>query len=496
MAPMKEATTSYKRVLEQSKVGPAMPPDITHLPLTFLDISLAGPVYVRRQFFYDFPHSTHHFLHTTLPTLKNSLSIALQRFFPLAGNLLCPPPPEKPYIHCTGGDSVALTVAESASGNFNIYSSNRPKSLQDLEEVSVPELPWRTTTEEDGNDDDVTLVFPTVALKVTVFPNAGLCIAITYCHIMDGSCCSHFMKTWASFCRRQLSTEDMTTFEDNYMPLPSYDRGLIRDPRGLEAIFLGDYFTDRSSWKQSLVGKTSKRLRREDDECRYKATVVLRREDIEVLQKSAMKQWRKDDEEESTCPMYLSKFVAACGFVWASYVEATRHIDDDGEEEEECFLFAADCRKRMEYPVPENYFGNCINRCFVWLKRKEVKGDEGFVKGVKGIWKEVEDMKREPLRDAEKWNERAQKAFVLGSAVLLVTGSPKFGVYETDFGFGRPKKVEMVHSPKCVSLAEEGRRDGEGGLEFGLVFRRNEYEDFMSIVEKRLRTLQELYGPL
>ncbi|MCI55201.1 coumaroyl-CoA:anthocyanidin 3-O-glucoside-6''-O-coumaroyltransferase 1-like, partial [Trifolium medium] len=54
--------------------------------------------------------------------------------------------------------------------------------------------------------------------------------------------------------------------------------------------------------------------------------------------------------------------------------------------------------------------------------------------------------------------------FEFGS-VLLVTGSPKFNVYETDFGFGKPVKVEMVHSFKCMSIAESG--DGEGGIEVG-----------------------------
>jgi len=43
--------------------------------------------------------------------------------------------------------------------------------------------------------------------------------------------------------------------------------------------------------------------------------------------------------------------------------------------------------------------------------------------------------------------------FVLGSRVL-VGWSPKFAVYETDFGFGRLAKVEMMVHPH-VSLSKD-----------------------------------------
>ncbi|KAI9086704.1 hypothetical protein K1719_031298 [Acacia pycnantha] len=337
---------------------------------------------------------------TTLPSLKHSLSIALRLFFPLAGNLLCPPPPHKPFIHYTGDHSVALTVVEYTSDYFNIYSANSPKNLKDIYSL-VPELSW-SAEDEDVDGADPTFVFPILALQVTIFPNAGLCIAITYCHVMDASSCSHFMKTWASICRSDGG--DVTFLEKSP---PSYDREVIKDPRGLEAVSLRDYFKERSTWKDSLVGITSKRVLIDDD--LYKSTIVFGREEIELLRK------------------------------WGN--KSTRYRDDKEEEKDEYFRFAADCRNRLEHPVENNYFGNCITRCHATLKRKEVKGEEGFLKAVKVIEKAIEDMKKEPLNDAEKWKENYWNKFALGSAVLA-TGSSNFTFYETDFGFGRPKKVE------------------------------------------------------
>lgn len=328
----------------------------------------------------------------------------------------------------------------------------------------------------DVNEIDQTLVFPIIALQVTVFPNQGLCIAITYCHVMDDNSCSHFMKSWASICR---SSGDTTFLEKS---LPCYDRELIKDPRGLEAIFLEDYFKERSTWKDSLVGKTSSGIINGVDDY-FKATIVFGKKDIEKLRKWLMTQWKKHDE--TNAPKYLSNFVVTCGFVWVSLVK-TRYRNEDEEEKVEYFRFAADCRNRLEYPIPEKYLGNCLTRCHATLKRKEVKGEEGFLKAVKEIGRAIEDMKEDPLKDAEKWKENFMKMFVLGSSVL-VTGSPKFKVYETNFGFGRPTKVEMVHSFKGMALAES--RYEEGGLEVGLVFRRDEYEYFISVVERGLEAL-------
>ncbi|KAJ1434624.1 Transferase [Sesbania bispinosa] len=464
------------KLVEQCRVGPASPPDpttnrTTTLPLTFLDLSLAGPVYVRRQFFYNYPYSTHHFYETTLPSLKRSLSLTLQHFFPLAGNLLCPPKPHKPFISCSADDSVTFTIIESAA-DFNHLSANHPKSLKEYSHL-VAKLTYTMA------DDDM-FIFPLVALQASIFPNHGLCIAITYCHVMDDNSCSHFMKTWSSIHR--------TGGVDLTKSPPCFDRKALKDPRGLEAVFLRDYFEERSTWKDKLIVQSQTSERANGDEDYVKATIVFSRDDIEKLKRRALNEWKKNDEFINA-PQYLSKFVVTCAFVWVSLVKTRCRDYDDHQEEsdhvkEEYFRFAADCRDRLEYPIPATYFGNCLTRCHAMLKRKDIKGEGGFLNAVRGIERAITDMKVEPFEGAENWKALFKKTFVLGSTVL-VTGSPKFTVYETDFGFGRPVKVEMAHSFKCMSLAESG--DKEGGLEFGLIFRSREFEYFISVIEEGLQ---------
>ncbi|MED6154917.1 hypothetical protein PIB30_001058 [Stylosanthes scabra] len=487
------------KLVEQTQAGLAKAhhdnhhPNIKSLPLTFLDLPFTGPIYVRRQFFYILPYSTNHFYQNTLPTLKLSLSLTLQRFFPLAGNLICPPPPHKPFIGCTNQDTITLTVVESSS-HFDHISSNDPKSVKDLDHL-VPNLTGKAIY--DKSDD--TIVSPLMALQVTVFPNHGLCIAITYCHVMDDRSCGLFMKFWSSLCRIISCGEilDSTLLKEHHLLPPCFDREILKDTNDLETVLLKDYFNERKIWKEKLIAQSQSQsqiqIQNQNDESileedYVKTTIVIGKEDIRGMKMFAMKKLKKSNGYKA--PQYLSTFVVICGFIWSSLIKTTRDNNDNNEEEdEEHFHFPADCRNnnRLGYPIPITYFGNCITQCQTKLKRKELNGEDGFVNAVKVIEKGINDMKSSPFRGAENWKELFIKLFVFGNSAFHVMASHKLGVYETDFGFGRPKKVEMVHSSKAISLAECGHV--EGGVEVGLVLNRLEYKRFVNVLKQGLQDL-------
>ncbi|XP_057731357.1 coumaroyl-CoA:anthocyanidin 3-O-glucoside-6''-O-coumaroyltransferase 2-like [Arachis stenosperma] len=454
-------------------------------PLTFLDIPLAGPIYVKRLFFYKYPFSTNHFYQTTLPYLKRSLSLTLQSFFPLAGNLLCPPPPHKPFIQCTNEDSVAFTVVES-SLDFNLLASNNPKSINDLRTLA-PNLVGKAMHHDHDSGDDDTLVFPILALKATVFANRGVCIAINYCHVMDDRSCGQFMKSWSSLCGTIIRNgeEVESTLLDKYLPPPPcFDRGVLKDPKGLESIFLNDYFRERQSFKDKVVSQSQTgSLRAEEEEDYVKATIVFGRKEMEGMKRFALNELKKSNRSEA--PQYLSSFVVTCAFLWSTLVKTKHRDEEENDAKEDCIRFAADVRERLEYPIAENYFGNCITRCHARLKRKELKGKDGFVNAARVIDKAVNDMKEEPFRGAENWKSTFIKLFVLGNSGLLVAGSHKFGVYDTDFGFGRPVKVEMLHSFRVMSIADTGDTE-KGGIEFGMVFTKAEFQCFQHKLQQGL----------
>ncbi|CAN1832786.1 Phenolic glucoside malonyltransferase 1 [Linum perenne] len=69
-----------------------------------------------------------------------------------------------------------------------------------------------------------------------------------------------------------------------------------------------------------------------------------------------------------------------------------------------------------------------------------------------------------------------------GGLNVGIAGSPRFGVYDVDFGFGRPNKVEITSIDKglAMSMAENG--DGSGGVEVGVVMLKYEMEKFTSLM--------------
>lgn len=163
------------QVLSQSHVSPPQGsvPD-TSLPLTFFDAPWFLCIPIQRLFFYEFPHSTHHFTQTVLPSLKSSLSHTLQIFYPFAANLICPPPPQKPHILFSDDDSVPFTVAESSADLDRTIGYHHARDVEDLHPF-VTELPPARVMENNN-----TRVVPLMAIQVTVFPNSGICIGVTF----------------------------------------------------------------------------------------------------------------------------------------------------------------------------------------------------------------------------------------------------------------------------------------------------------------------------
>jgi hypothetical protein len=101
----------------------------TSLPLTFFDLLWLRFPPVEYLYFYELTKSTTFFYETLLPNLKHSLSLTLQHFLPLAGNITWPIDSSKPIINYVRGDSVSFTVVESKS-SFKDISSHHCEASQ------------------------------------------------------------------------------------------------------------------------------------------------------------------------------------------------------------------------------------------------------------------------------------------------------------------------------------------------------------------------------
>ncbi|KAJ6696641.1 hypothetical protein OIU85_003034 [Salix viminalis] len=441
----------------------------TSLPLTFFDYPwlLCRPM--ERLFFYELPYPALYLTQTIVPSLKNSLSLTLQHFFPLASNLMCPSSPRKPYILFKDGDSIPFTVVESTL-DFDQVIGDQARDVRELQ-CFVPNWPPTCVASDD------TRVVPLLALQVAVFPNSGICIGAKFCHVVaDGTAFNHFMKSWASIFR---SREDIACLEKSM--LPSHDRSGIKDPLELESIFTKQWWNWASSWDYDL-GSTR------DDQLGDKVgvTFTISQTLIERLKDLVSNRCMENYQEQ----VNVSTFVVACAFTWVNLIKSQEKEASDLFDSDEVyhFVFVADCRNRLEAKLPETYFGNCLAICFVPVKKRELLGEHGIIIAAKAIGGKVKELERGVLLGAEKWISSWKEISEQGRLVT-VAGSPKLRAYETDFGWGRPRKTEIphVHASGSFHLCES--RDGRGGVEIGLAISKGQMDVFHGIFEQGKQNL-------
>ncbi|OMO98820.1 Transferase [Corchorus olitorius] len=455
-------------VLDQFNVSaPEGSVPTTTLPLTYFDMPWFPCPPMQSLFFYEYPHSTSSFLQTTLPILKHSLSLTLQHFFPLAAKLMCPQPPLKPYILYNDGDSVSLTIAESTA-DVNHLKANYPRDIRLLHPF-VSQLPSSSTVAADG-----IRVLPIMALKVTVFPNAAICIGFAHCHVAaDGSAFMHFVRSWSSVCK---SNGDYSA-----SLRPFHNRHEIKDPAGCNDGALKIYWHWISSWKENF--RPAKEMAAVD---KVRASFVLTRAQIDKLKQWLMTQCKNSNDLEE---LHISTFVVICSIVWIcmikSHVSETSSANDDKFY---YFLFAVDCRSRMEFLLPVTYFGNCLAPAIVKARKGELIGENGIIAAAKTIARKVKQMENGAMEEVKEGPSKLEEMFRSGDHVG-VSGSPKLRIYNMDFGWGRPTKVESIHLDDGGALSLAESRDEAGGIEVSLVLNKEQMDAFTANFEESLKVI-------
>ncbi|KAF6142056.1 hypothetical protein GIB67_000228 [Kingdonia uniflora] len=409
----------YKvKVLEECQISPPLGSvPQTSLPLTFFDMrQLRNPPSVTRLFYYEIPCCTKsHFMISILPDLKHSLSRTLQYFFPLAGNLIWSSECSKPEILYVEGDSVSLSVAELTDFNFNDVCGNH---LRDINMVYalMPQLLSKSDA-----------ILPQLALQVTLFLNSGICIGVTVSHAaVDAKSFSHFVKSWAFLCKLGADTSFISTGPS--LALPVYDRTMFKDPNGIQT-FLEKIKITRECLK---VHRNYHKIPTD----LVQATFLIGQLEIERLKRWILTRILEKDTQLKKASFNLSSFVVTCAYIWVCLVKALGcHYDDNDLLGKDGIVVAA-----------------------------EVIG-KGIQMSIKGVSEGFED-------DLAKCSSTALEH------VSGIAGSPKWKFYETDFGWGRPKKVELcsTHHTKGVSFSE--RSDGEAGIEIGVLLNKIDMDAF------------------
>ncbi|KAK9266154.1 hypothetical protein L1049_003421 [Liquidambar formosana] len=139
---------------------------------------------------------------------------------------------------------------------------------------------------------------------------------------------------------------------------------------------------------------------------------------------------------------------------------------------------------------PAPYTITCIN---FHANSTQLIGEDGFLIAAEVIGKAIRERlcnEEGVLKGAEKWisdYEALKRERVVG-----IVGSPKFAVYDMDFGWGKPKKSEVISIDITGFLSLYECRDAEGNLEVGLSFPRIKMEAFAAIFTNSLSKVPSL----
>ncbi|KAK7266289.1 hypothetical protein RIF29_18932 [Crotalaria pallida] len=437
----------------------------TSLPLTFFDILWLRFPPVERLFFYEFPHPPSSFFDSLLPTLKHSLQLTLQHFLPLAGNITWPLDSPHPIITYVPSDAVSFTIAESNTNNFNILCSNTCKALE-----RYPLIPRLNITQEQAS---------VIALQITLFPNSGFCIGITTHHAaMDGSSSTLFMKAWAYACSK-LIINSSTSSSSLSLPqhlTPFFDRSVIGDSTRNREVYVEELL------KQGGTTSNNRSLKVWGSNNTAEADLI---KGLFELTPSHILKLKQYAQIKMKTKVHLSTFSVTCAFVLTCLIKAENTIEVDNKV---VFIITVDCRSRLDPPIVQTYFGNCVAGQLVPVEVSKLLGKDGFIIALEGIIEGLKRVENGVLCGAETWMSR-MKTFK-DIKIFSVAGSPRFEVYNVDFGWGKPKKVDMTSIDKTKAFSVSECKTNSKGIEIGLTLNKLEMEAFARCFTQTLESFE------
>ncbi|KAK9672616.1 hypothetical protein RND81_12G112100 [Saponaria officinalis] len=246
---------------------------------------------------------------------------------------------------------------------------------------------------------------PLLAVQLTKLRD-GLAMGCAFNHaVLDGTSTWHFMSSWADIC----SGASLISIP------PFLDRTKARSTR------VSLNIPDAPPQLESVVAPPLR-------ERLFKFSETA----IEKI-KTSLNSTKSGDK------VPFSTFQALSTHIWRA-ITAARGLKP---EEPTVFTIFVDCRKRVSPPVPESYFGNLIQAVFTGTAAGMVTGNPPEFSA---------DMIQAAIRshDAaaiEKRNKEFEgNPFIFqykdaGMNCVAVGSSPRFKVYDVDFGFGKPERV-------------------------------------------------------
>ncbi|CAM8971060.1 unnamed protein product [Rhodiola kirilowii] len=383
----------------------------------------------------------------TVSNMKAGLATVLEEFYLFAGKLgkdeegIFRVEYDEDYKDASRGVEVFKAAADEIGVDDVLVEEGTGGIMKDL-------LPYNGLLNLEG------LNKPLLAIQFTKLKD-GIALGCAFNHaILDGTSTWHFMKSWAEIGRGAHTISAQ----------PVLDRLKARNTRVKLDLALP------SVMKEAQPGpKLREKLFRFTESA------------VDAI-KSKVNATPSDGGEGGG----FTTFQSISAHIWA-HVTLARRLKP---EEVTAFAIFADCRKRIDPPVLETYFGNMIQAIFTGTAAGLLLAHP--LNFGAGVIKSAIDAHDAKMIDAR--NDAWEKSPIIfqykdaGANCIAVGSSPRFKVYDIDFGFGTPVLVRSGGNNRFDGMVylypgKEGGRsiDVEISLEESVMAELEKDEEFLMV---------------
>ncbi|XP_059428845.1 uncharacterized acetyltransferase At3g50280 [Corylus avellana] len=468
-------SSSSVTLVSKCTIYPEQKSDMKPLKLSVSDLPMLSCQYIQKGVLLTRPpYSIDHLL----CSLKHSLSLTLNHFPALAGRFFTDPDDAHVYIVCNdqGADFV-----QAKAKHLSIHTLLSP-------DLDVPAC-FKEFFAFDRPLSYLGHFKPLAAVQVTEL-NDGVFIGCTVNHaVADGTSFWHFFNTFAEICRGANKISKAPDFRRNTV---FNSPAVLRfPPGGPKVTFTGDkplrerifHFSKEAILKLKLRANNYNQLQKVTN------NGLADQSAVEILGKQCNDSWKtvnggngvsngkitsvsedihilKKNVTKGTAE--ISSFQSLSAQLWRAVTRARRLEASKATT----FRMAVNCRHRLEPRMDPYYFGNAIQSiptiatvgevlsrdlrwCADLLHRNVVAHEDATVR------RGVADWEREP------------RLFPLGNfdgAMITMGSSPRFPMYDNDFGWGRPLAVRSGAANKFDGkISAFPGREGNGSVDLEVV---------------------------
>ncbi|KAH7668017.1 Transferase protein [Dioscorea alata] len=431
-------SSSTVTIISKSTVYPDRRSDMADLKLSVSDLPMLSCHYIQKGLLFLQPPFSF------LSLLTQSLSRALSIFPALAGRLTTRPD-GRIFISCNdaGADLIHAIAPSFTASSVLPACSDTPPVFKEFFALD------RCLSYE-GH------IQPLAAFQITELGDSAVFIGCTVNHaLVDGTSFWNFFNAWAELCR-------------------------TGGPKvSLPPDFRRNYFGDSKAVLDFPDGAVPKPTFPVDDPIRERIFHFTREAILQLKDRANLSPSKHQAVSGSMEEIYgkqthdrkadeISSFQSLCAQLWISVTRArVKHLSSEATT---TFRMAVNCRHRLAPPVGTYYFGNAIQSIPTTASVGQVAAkDLRWVAGL--LHRNVLAYNGEQVRKAVAEWEVAPRCFPLGNpdgAGITMGSSPRFPMYDNDFGWGRPLAARSGRANKFdgkISAFPGRDRDGSVDLE-------------------------------